>query len=100
MKYAVTVIKMLVLVVLVLFSVFNLKAAEVTLIPGFVRQVPLFVLPLGGILFGFLFAALYFYVDKMKLNKEVKKLNNKLDETQDELKRMHNLPLVEDKEEE
>ena len=95
MRYVFTAVKAALLVCIVLFSIFNRGNVELVLIPGkAVYNMPLFLPILCGILVGVLITVLLLMGERFKLSKELKKARKDLTNVQDEVQRLHNLPLM------
>jgi Mg2+/citrate symporter len=62
----------------------------------YVVKVPLFVAMISALLFGLILAWFLTIKEKMALKKEIKKLNRDLKAKEAEIKRIRNLPLLEE----
>ncbi|MDR2869883.1 MAG: hypothetical protein LBV04_05500 [Deferribacteraceae bacterium] len=98
MKYIITAIKAILLITIVLFCIANLDAMQLALLPGNigpVYMIPRFLPVLAGIIGGAVFTGVFMYAERWKIAGELKKAQRQLKTLQDEVQRLHNLPLAE-----
>ena len=98
MKIVSLILKIAILCVIVLFGAFNMQIVG---IKYFFNQepieIPLFVVMIISFLIGMLITYLLFITDRMKLKKELNRIKKSLKEKDNELLRLRNLPLEEEK---
>jgi uncharacterized integral membrane protein len=97
MKYMLSVIKLIFVVALVLFAVFNQSHVQIVVIPGrLVYNTYMFVPILGALVLGGVITALVFLKAKLHFGRSMKLMRKTLKEREDELARLHNVPLMKD----
>ena len=97
MKYIISAVKLIVVVALVLFAVFNRGAIDIVIIPDhIVYETYMFVPILGALALGGIVMALAFVKDRMSFNRNMKAMKKTLAEKEGEIARLHNAPLMQD----
>ncbi len=92
-------IKLAILLVLVFFGVLNTTNVNVVYFYGKPPiSLPLFVVMLASLFVGILISLLISLKDKFKFKKEIKQLKKQLATTEAEIKKIRNLPLVDNNE--
>jgi uncharacterized integral membrane protein len=98
MKIISIILKIVVLCVIVMFGAFNMQSVGIKYFFGKEpMEVPLFVALILAFLIGMLVTYLIFIVDRIRLKKELGRIRKSLKERDNELLRLRNLPLEEEK---
>jgi uncharacterized integral membrane protein len=97
MQYILSAIKIIIIVILVLFAVFNRDMVEIVIIPDYiVYRTYLFIPILGALALGGMIMTLAFLKDKMHFSRSMKIMRQTLKNKEDELARLHNVSLMKD----
>ncbi|MDR2884517.1 MAG: LapA family protein [Deferribacteraceae bacterium] len=100
MKYIISAIKLIVIVAAVLFAMFNKDTVTITIIPDrLIFETYMFIPILIGLLAGGLVMSLFMVRDHMRMSRSMKIMRKKLKENEDELNKLHNLPLLQENKE-
>jgi uncharacterized integral membrane protein len=98
MKIVSLILKIAILCIIVLFGAFNMQIIGIKYF--FNKEpieIPLFVVMIISFLIGMLITYLLFITDRMRLKKELNRIKKSLKEKDNELLRLRNLPLEEEK---
>ena len=98
MKIISLILKIAILCIIVLFGAFNMQTIGIKYFFGKEPiEMPIFVVMIISFLIGMLITYLLFITDRMKLKKELNRIKKSLKEKDNELLRLRNLPLEEEK---
>jgi len=97
MNFINKIIKALVLVYVTLFVIFNTETVKITMLPKVaVYTIPVFLPILIALFGGGIVVALGFFIENMRITKELKNIRKTLIHAEEENNRLRNLPLVQD----